>query len=189
MRRAPVGAHLTIVGITENSFAQPYLLLSASVALDAGYFGEKLASARRHLETSWKNRSHDLAPSSFGTDLLGAFLVAGQIFQKAGAGRHDVLVVFSDMWQETRELDFERTTDLCAPETIEKVRTRKLLSNLRDADVYALGVDAASRKKSDWVCAREFWMKYFAEASASLREYSVLRETNAIFVQQRRPVR
>jgi hypothetical protein len=43
-----------------------------------------------------------------------------------------------------------------------------------DADIHALGVDAAGRKKSDWVCAREFWMKYFAEAGANLREYSLL---------------
>jgi hypothetical protein len=186
VRRVPAGAQITIVGITEDSFAQPYVLLSARVALDAGYFGEQLASAHQRLETSWKNRSRDLVPSSPGTDLLGAFLVASQIFQKAEAGRRDVLVVFSDMWQETRELDFGRMTDLCGLGTMQRVRDRKLLANLRGTDVYALGVDSAGRKRSDWVCAREFWMKYFTEADANLREYSVLRETNATIVQQGR---
>jgi len=44
-----------------------------------------------------------------------------------------------------------------------------------------VGVGAASRKKSDWHCAREFWMKYFAEAGVNLREYSLLRETTTNF--------
>jgi len=186
LKRVPVAAHITIVAVTEDSFAQPYLLLSASMAPDAGYFGEQLASARRRLEASWKNRSRDLSPSSPGTDLFGAFLVASQIFRKAGAGRRDVLVVFSDMWQETRDLDFGRAPYLCGSGAIEKVRTGGLLSNLRDTDVYALGVDSAGRKRSDWDCAREFWTKYFAEAGANLREYSLLRETNTNLAQHGR---
>jgi hypothetical protein len=184
--RVPAGAHITIVGITDDSFAQPYVLLSARVTTDAGYFGEQLGSARQRLETSWKNRSRDLAPSSPGTDLVGAFLVASQIFQKAGAGRRDVLVVFSDMWQETQELGFARMADLCDSGNTERVRAQKLLANLRDADVYAMGVDAAREKRSDWVCAREFWTKYFAEAGANLREYSLLRETITVLVQKGR---
>jgi hypothetical protein len=182
----PAGAHITIVGITDESFAQPYVLLSARVTTDAGYFGEQLGSARQRLETSWKNRSRDLAPSSPGTDLVGAFLVASQIFQKAGAGRRDVLVVFSDMWQETQELDFARMTDLCDSRSMEKVRAQKLLANLRDTDVYAMGVDAVGKKRSDWDCSREFWTKYFAGAGANLREYSLLRETSTVLAQRDR---
>jgi hypothetical protein len=180
LRQVPARAHVTILGITDDSFAQPYFLLKATVAPEAGYFGEKLASARQRLETSWKTRSRDLAPSFPGTDLFGAFLVASQIFQEAGAGKRDVLVVFSDMWQETRELRFGRMTRGCAPRTMEKVRAQKLLANLKDADVEVLGTDAPGRDKAEWVCVRDFWMKYLAEAGAKSREYSVMRETKAI---------
>jgi len=106
-----------------------------------------------------------------------------QIFQKAGAGRHDVLVVFSDMWQETREFSFGRMTGVCAPEAMEKVRAQKLLANLRDADVEILGTDSPGRNKAEWACVRDFWMKYFAEAGANLRAYSVIREIKASLVQ------
>jgi len=183
LRQVPAGAHVTVLGITNDSFAQPYFLLRAAVASEPGYFGEKLASARQRLETSWKNKSRDLAPSFAGTDLFGAFLVAGQIFQEAGVGRRDVLVVFSDMWQETREFRFGRTTEVCAPEAMEKVRAQRLLANLRDADVEVLGTDAPGRNKAEWACVRDFWMKYLAEADAKSREYSVLREMKASLMQ------
>ena len=122
---------------------------------------------------SEESRSHSNLP---GTDLFGAFLVASQIFQEAGAGRRDVLVVFSDMWQETREFRFGRMTEVCGPEAMEKVRAQKLLANLRDADVEVLGTDSPGRKKAEWACVRDFWMKYLAEAGARPREYSVMRE-------------
>lgn len=176
LRQVPAGAHVTVLGITDDSFAQPYFLLRATVAPEVGYFGEKLASARQRLETSWKARSRDLTPSFPGTDLFGAFLVAGQIFQEAGAGRRDVLVVFSDMWQETREFNFGRMREVCAPEAMEKVRSQKLLANLRDAEVEVLGTDTPGRNKAEWACVRDFWIKYFGQASANLREYSVMRD-------------
>jgi len=39
LRQAPAGAHITILGITNDSFSHPYILLSATVASDPGYFG------------------------------------------------------------------------------------------------------------------------------------------------------
>jgi len=176
LRQVPAGAHVTVVGITDDSFGQPYFLLRAAVAPETGYFGEKLASARQRLETSWKAKSRNLTPSFAGTDLFGAFLVAGQIFQEAGAGRRDVLVVFSDMWQETREFHFGRMAEVCSSEAMEKVRDQKLLANLRDADVEVLGTDSPGRNKVEWACVRDFWMKYLAEAGARAREYSVTRD-------------
>lgn len=172
LRQVPAGGHVTVLGITDDSFAQPYFLLRATVAADAGYFGEKLALARQRLETSWKTRSRDLAPSFAGTDLFGAFLVAGQIFQKAGAGRRDVLVVFSDMWQETGDLNFGKVAKPCAPEVMERVRAHKLLANLKDADV---GTESPGRTKGQWACVHQFWMTYFSEAQAALWDYSLLR--------------
>jgi len=175
LRQVPAGAHATVVGITDDSLGQPYILLSATVASDPGYFGEKLATARQRLENAWKSRSRDLAPTFPATDLFGALIVASQIFQRVGAGRRDLLVIISDMWQETGELNFGRLREPCAPEVMERVRSQKLLANLRDADVFALGTDAPGRTKSEWACVHEFWSQYFSEAGGFLRQYSVLR--------------
>ncbi|HEV2523406.1 MAG TPA: hypothetical protein VGT24_13585 [Candidatus Acidoferrales bacterium] len=180
LREVSAGAHVTVLGITDDSFGRPYFLLSATVASDPGYFGEKLGTARERLEASWKNRSRDIGPTFPATDLFGALIVASQIFQKAGAGRRDLLVIFSDMWQETGELNFGKVRQPCAPEVMEGVKARKLLANLRDADVYALGADSPGRTKVDWACIHEFWEQYFSEAGGVLRQYSVLRSVGAI---------
>ena len=77
LRQVPAGAHVSVLGITDDSFARPYFLLGATVIPEVGYFGEKLASARQRLETLWKANSRDLAPSFAGINLFGAFLVQG----------------------------------------------------------------------------------------------------------------
>jgi hypothetical protein len=58
----PAGAHVAVIGITDRSFAQPYILLSATVPNDAGYFGERLSAARNELVRVWKLRSAQLHP-------------------------------------------------------------------------------------------------------------------------------
>jgi hypothetical protein len=40
LSKVPAGAHVTVLGIIDNSFAQPYVLLSADVLNDEGYFKE-----------------------------------------------------------------------------------------------------------------------------------------------------
>jgi hypothetical protein len=175
LRQAPAGAHVTVAAITNDSFAQPYFLLSAQVTSDTGYFEEKIDAARRRLDNEWKRRSREIAPSFAGTDLLGAFLVAGQIFAKAGSGKHDELIVLSDMWQESKELNFGKTKEFCKGDSLRKFRTQRLIPDLRDTDVYVLGAESAARKKDEWLCVREFWTAYFVEAGAKVREYSVLR--------------
>ena len=66
---------MTVLGITDNSFAQPYILLSADIGDDAGYFGEKLANARKQLVGSWQRRIEHLQSGFQHTDIVGAFNV------------------------------------------------------------------------------------------------------------------
>jgi len=171
--QTPLGSHVSVLGITDNSFAQPYALLSATIISDPGYFGEHLAAAHQQLQIAWAKRARDLSPSYPGTDLLGAVMVAAQIFEKAGASRH-VLVVLSDMHQETGELA-SSSANVCAQQTMESIKSRRLLANLQNSDVYAVGVDSAGTTKADWMCVHDFWSQYFVQAGAALREYSVLR--------------
>jgi hypothetical protein len=62
LAQIPAGSHVTVIGITDHSFTQPYMLLSASVPNDPGYFGERLGAARRELIRAWKQRSARLQP-------------------------------------------------------------------------------------------------------------------------------
>src|ERR1700691_6124842 len=76
----PAGSTITVIRITENSFGQPYILLAATISDDPGYFGERLASARHQLVGAWQTRSMQIKPSAKNTDILGAALLASELF-------------------------------------------------------------------------------------------------------------
>jgi len=173
----PASSRITVLGITENSFSQPYVLLSAKVGSDPGYFGEKLAAARQQLVKTWQARSAHLAPSTCGTDILGALVVAGEMLRQAPSGSRKVLVVYSDMRNYTKDLDQERRVVRQTDVALAKLAANGLLADLHGVEVYALGVDAAGEDVSRWSALREFWSAYFSKAEANLKSYSIVRET------------
>jgi hypothetical protein len=169
---APAGARISIIGITDHSFTAPYVLLRARVPDDPGYFGERLEAARRQLLAAWKTRSARLDPHFPGTDIFGALALASQIFDaQADAGRR-VLIIFSDMREDTPEFDLE------SPQTVPpfEVVTQKggALPDLKASQVYLLGVDGAGKSMAYWQSLKAFWTEYFTRAHADLKCYSVL---------------
>src|SRR5207245_259589 len=96
LARVPAGSRITVLGITDASFARPYILLSAEVDPEKGYFNERLTAARKQLVPDWHSRSATLVSQFRATDLLGALAVTSQVFQ-AQSGYVNVLVIFSDM--------------------------------------------------------------------------------------------
>jgi hypothetical protein len=172
----PAGSRITVLGITENSFSEPYVLLSAKVGSDPGYFGEKLAAARQQLVKTWQARSAHLAPSACGTDILGALIVAGEMFKQVPSPGRNVLIIYSDMRNYTRALDLERGAMIHTNAALAKLAANDLLADLKGAEVFALGVDAAGQDVAQWSALREFWSAYFSKAGAELKNYSIARE-------------
>lgn len=172
----PPNSRVTVLGITENSFSQPFTLLSAKTGSDSGYFGEKLKVAREQLVRAWRERSARLAPASPGTDILGALVVAGQVLQQAPDTDRKILVIFSDMRESTRHLDFESSQTIPTGAALGYVDKEMMWANLKGVVVYALGVDAAGQQVVQWDHVRQFWIAYFKRAGANLRTYSVTRD-------------
>jgi hypothetical protein len=113
------------------------VLLSAKIAGDKGYFGEKLAAARQQIIRAWRDRSAHLQPNAPGTDILGSLVVAGQILQQAPADERKVLVLFSDMREFTRHLNFETQSTIPIDAALAKVDEGQLLSLLSHLNKYA----------------------------------------------------
>lgn len=164
LSQIPAGSHVTVIGITGNSFAQPDILLSADVGEDAGYFGERLSNARRQLIHVWRERSAKLQEDSARTDILGAMVLAGQMFEQLSKGRRNVLVIFSDVRQSTRELDIERTGSLNVSATLAKAAAAGLLADLRGVEIQVRGADNAWQSMKYWEQMREFRVEYFKRA-------------------------
>jgi hypothetical protein len=173
LAQAPANSRVTVVGITDRSFAQPDILLSATITEDPGYFHERLKAARLQLVHAWKIRSEKLTASFPQTDILGSLVLAAEIFGQ-NADSKKVLVILSDMRQETRALDLESPSaalsfnDIC--------KGKKLgVTNLNGVQVRVMGVDGVGRSLSSWERLRNFWTDYFHASGATLEGYTALR--------------
>lgn len=176
LAKIPPASRVTVLGITEDSFSRPYILLSARTEDDPGYFEEKIAAARQQLIRVWRERSAKLEPRSSQTDILGAIVVAGQLLGQRADAERKLLVIYSDMLHVTRYLDLETKADISAGSALAKVAQEKLLPNLNGIEVHVLGATASRRDAGQWDRTRQFWTAYFAKAGASLASYSILRD-------------
>jgi hypothetical protein len=169
------GTHITVLGITDRSFSQPSILLSAELSDDPGYFEERLQAARSRLANAFRERAKDLRPESRQTDVAGALMVASDLF-RALSGRRNILVVFSDMRSDTPALDLEHARIVSTAFAMQKAGKERLLTDLHGVEVYALGVDGAGKDMRYWQTLRDFWAAYFQRTGAILKMYSVLRD-------------
>jgi len=151
-------------------------LLSAQVANDPAYFGERLSAARQQLARACQERSVHLEPTALRTDILGALLVASQLFQDVTDGERKVLVVYSDTRQATPVLNLEAPAVISVNSALRKIGKAESIPDLRGVEVCALGVDAAGKDAAQWESLRQFWVAYFQQAGANLRCYSLLRD-------------
>jgi len=171
----PAGARVTVLGITTDSFAQPYLLLDARLDEDEGYFKERLAAGRNQLVGAWKKRCIRLHPEFFHTDNFGALLVASELFKQTPQARK-VLVIFSDMRHETATINLENPAVIAVDRFLAKAEKNRLLADLHGVEVHILGVDSAGKTVIYWNSLRDFWTQYFRQVGARLETYSILRE-------------
>lgn len=171
----PAGSKVTVVGITDRSFSEPYVLLAAEIDPDEGYFKERIASARQQLVRSWHKRSATAVSRFQRTDLLGSLFVATQLFQ-ARTGRKNVLVLLSDMRQDMPGLNLANQEVVPVQAVLRKVERAKLFPQLDGVEVHVLGVDGDGRNAAYWESLREFWTEYFKRSGATLKTYSMMRE-------------
>ena len=162
------------VGITEHSFTEPDILLSATVPADLGYFGERLSAARSEIVKAWKVRSTKLQPSYRSTDIIGALVLAGQIFDREPRTSKKTLVIFSDMRNSTADLDLESISYEPTIRIIAKAGTPKP-ADLHNVEIHIRGVDGSGKPIGYWWSLREFWLEFFRRSDALLADYSVLR--------------
>jgi hypothetical protein len=176
----PPGTRFTVLGITDRSFSQPYLLLKRELPHDKGplKFQDRIAIAKVQAASELRRLAVSSPHSIPHTDIFGALVVGADILSQA-PGRK-VLILFTDMRQSTNELDFERATTISQTQALATVERRGLLARLRGVEVYALGVDGAGKSVAYWNSLRDFWEAYFRKAGANLKDYSTLRDSSVV---------
>jgi hypothetical protein len=179
LANAPPGAHVTVIGITKDSIADPVPILSAELSLDVGYFGERLATGRVQLVRAWRSRTAHLAPSEHGTDILGAIRVAGELFRKESRFGSRVLAIFSDMRNATPALNLE-TAQSKLVDAIAAFAAQKQITDLSGVTVYVAGANGGGNDMGHWQAVKGFWEAYFERAGARLAGYSILPSAPAL---------
>jgi len=157
LARLPANSHVTIIGITDHSLTEPDILLTALVPTDAGYFGERLNAARTQLVRAWRSRSSKLSPKYRQTDILGALVLAGQIFSRYTAAQRKLLI-YSDM----RNISTE-SGQIPMPD-------------LHNVAVMVLGTASNYSTTAAWENTRSSWTSYFQRTGACLQVYSPTRD-------------
>jgi hypothetical protein len=170
LAEVPSDSRVTVIGITDQSFTQPDILLSATIPGDAWYFGERLNAARNELVQVWKVRSSKLEPCYRRTDIVGALLLAAQMFDLETDQK--VLVIYSDMRNNTLELNLQLSKDI--PSFSRMNDSHKIpVANFSAVQVFVLGT--AGAPTSSWEGLHQWWRNYFRASGAVLKLYSVLR--------------
>lgn len=100
------------------------------------------------------------------TDIFGAIVEAAKVFQ--GETREPVLVLLSDMLEDSESYDFEKLaiTDKFTQRVIAEAKGDGRLPDLRGASVYVAGASARTTRKAFDV--EKFWLAYFKAANARL---------------------
>jgi hypothetical protein len=166
----PRGEPFKVFGITERTFSQPWLLLEGMITTDKGYFGEREAQQRLALIRKWKERS--LRPVADATDIFGAAHLAASLFN--GNRNRKNLVFFSDMRQNTQELNLEKYSVIDPEAVMRELIQRTPIPSLNNVRVWCLGVHSAGKTPAYWYSLRAFWEKYFQLAKISgLQAFSI----------------
>jgi len=174
LAQLPAGARVSIIGITDHSFTQPYILLSATLSQDPGFFGERLAAARVQTIRVWQKRAAKSQPRFPGTDIIGALFLASHIFQQVPELTRE-LVIFSDM--RNHAAGFNQESNSRHPRA--DVYSNELdigRPNLKDVKVYAVGVDGAGEELDTWTGLQMFWSAYLSKCGAEVKSFSAIRD-------------
>lgn len=166
---------------SDQSFARPLILLHGKIPDSPGKLREfdQVGASRNRLATTLRHVAASIKPDYQTTDILGFLMVAGMAFHSSPRMRH-VLVIHSDMRQSATPLGIERAQIVPLKAALAKVERQRLFADLAGVDVFIYGVHAIGKDVAYWQSLQDFWKAYFERCHATLREFSMMRDTPSL---------
>lgn len=174
IKQVESGTHLRIVGITDKSFDKPYVILDSKLSKEKGYFSEKLAKEKLAVLNKWKQVK--LEPKTKSTDIFGAMILSSILF--GDECRNKKLIILSDLRNSTG-INMEALPQIESG-LMQEVEKMGIVADLRNVEVWALGVSTTKKTYQYWNSLKAFWTNYFEISGANLISYSVERKWNSI---------
>jgi len=169
IKKLEPGTRLRIVGVTEQSFEKPFIILDQEISKVTGYFSEKSAREKLSVINVWKNLK--LEAKAKATDVFGALIYASLLFDKERGQKK--LIILSDL-RNTTEIDLE-TPQIISEKAFQLAEAKGLIADLRGVEVWAIGVSTINKPFQYWNSLKGFWTEYFEKAGAHLVSYSAER--------------
>lgn len=171
------GDRILIAKITANSMTQFQLihevtfptfnlLVDAKLKYDRTMQGMR-AELDRALDTAFEDRRKK---GSARTDLMSSLILAGHYFSKTPPGSKKVLLILSDMVEDSTAYNFERIrlNDGDINRIIAKEKAAQRLPALNGVEVCVSGASANSTQRM--LDVKRFWFAYFRESGAHMEE-------------------
>ena len=170
-----IGLYLQTVGlatevnvfpITDQTFQVATSLLRYVTPLDAGYWHEHLAAVRKELWEKWRENSADLKAGYEGTDVLGLFYVAAEVFRPFDESVHKRIVAFSDMRQsKIGGIDIEGSKTFDPDAVMQQLKDAGLIASLPPrVKLECYSVHAADKPREYFFDLKDLWELYMREA-------------------------
>jgi hypothetical protein len=103
-------------------------------------------------------------------------MAAGMSFRNTPHMRH-VLVIHSDMRQSAPPLDIEHVRAVPVAASLATVDRQRLFADLSGVEVFIYGVHAVGKDIAYWQSLRDFWVAYFERCHATVRAFSMMRDS------------
>ena len=174
----PAGSRVTVSAISDQSFSRPLILMTGEIPNNPGKLREydQIVAARNRLAATLRRVGSSIEPDYQTTDVLGYLVAAGMGFRNTPRMRH-VLVIHSDMRQSAPPLDIEGVQVVPVAAALATVDRQHLFAELSGVEVYVYGVHAVGKDIAYWQSLRNFWTAYFERCHATLRAFSMMRDT------------
>ncbi len=177
IRMLPAAARFRVMGITDQSFSRPLMLLDVRIPKDRGPLAmiDQVAIARGRYAAEMNRIGRASPPRYPQTDVIGFMLIAADLLQQAPQARK-VLVVFSDMRHSAPQPDIETPRVVPVEMAMRMVEGQNQIADLRNVEVYVYGAHAGGKDAPYWQSLRTFWTQYFAKCGAILKRFSMMRD-------------
>ena len=180
------GDRIVIGTITSNSYIDFKPVVDAeipkqSIWVNRIQYEQKLAKTKTHVRTE-VDRLLSRRKGTPYTEILNSLNIADTIFHSEK--RKKILVILSDMVQDSEEYNFERSRidDKYVSDLIRYRHQQKLVPNLAEVKVYVAGASADDSRK--FRAIQQFWSRYFAETGA---DYSTHRYGHSLLAFEKEP--
>jgi len=180
------GDRLVVGTITSRSFIDFKPVVDAEIPKQSIWvnrisFEQKLAKTRATIQEEVERLLSRKKGTPY-TEILNSLNIAETIFHEEK--RQKILVILSDMVQDSKEYNFERSRidDKYVNDLIRYRHQQKLIPNLAEVKVYVAGASADDSRK--FRAIQQFWSRYFAETGA---DYSIHRYGHSLLAFEKEP--